>query len=207
MNKQHPFKSILLKFYPSIHFPLLRIGQTSFSDARTRALPLGSRMPGKLCYPCSVLRLCPRVSFLLDVSRMPLQESVRQASWSDVEPFQAAPCEDCQPCTNPPINVPLSLVYACKHGWDTWTILHLGQKHSQPKGHKPPSSLHSTTASDFEVLIQIFQLILSQIGCFCYKSHGDTVDTANFSLRLDAAGWWAHQDEWQVLRHWGILQF
>lgn len=116
-NKQHPFKTkwttalFFFKWYPSIHFP----GHRPDVFLPCHVSSSSSGIPKAICYTCSVLRICPRVSFEFDMSRIPLQESVWQASWSDVEPAQLAQCEDCQPRTNLPVNLPLHIVFTYKH--------------------------------------------------------------------------------------------
>lgn len=152
-----------------------------------------------------IFTFCPSIHCLLlrigPTSSMPSQESVWQASCSDVDPCQLVytrrPPTPRQPtCPYPPPS-PLHL-HASLSDTCTWTSLLIPNL----KGDNPPSSCTVPRPQTQRCWVWVR---LAQSGCFCCKSYGDTVDAGILSPRLEAAGWLAHQDEWHVLGLWDML--
>lgn len=100
--------SICIKLCLFIYVLLHRMSQTSFYHPTTTGLPLGSQREGRIyCIICAVCSGYSRVSFYLDMSRMPLQEKCLACILIWSEPSQLDECEDCQPHISLPVSLML----------------------------------------------------------------------------------------------------
>lgn len=171
-NEQQHLLSFCLFIYVLLH----TMSQTSFYHPTTPALPPGSRVSVQYAADipeCPSICTCPEGLACILI-------------WS--EPSQLDECEDWQPLISLPVNLKLQLVsmtVICK-------MLHLGQK--------VVLSLNRTVHHYRDFINYSCKLFAFSRSLL--KSCGEVTDTGDLSLRLDDAGWLAHQDEWQVSHAW-----